>query len=47
MNARLSQEVDSLMNMIQARSDRAIGSAINDRAIPEIQNVIGSVTFGP
>ena len=41
MNDRLSQEKDSLLNVRQVQIHRAISSAINDRVLPEIQNIMG------
>ena len=43
MNARLSQEKDSMMNIMQTQINRAINSAITDRIIPEMQNLFGSL----
>ena len=43
---RLSQEIDSLMSVIESQINRAINSAINDRWIPEIQNIMGSLSSG-
>ena len=43
MNARFSRELDSLMDLLQTQINRAISSAINDRVIPEIQNIMGSL----
>ena len=42
MNARLSQEIDSLLNLMQTQINRAISSAINDKVLPEIQNTMGN-----
>ena len=41
--ARLSQEMDSLMNLMQTQNYRAISSAINDILLPEIQNIMSSL----
>ena len=43
---RLSQEMDSLMSMMHSRVKKAISSAINDRVIPEIQNLMSSLSSG-
>ena len=43
MNARLSQEMNSQMRVMQTQINRAISSGINNRVIPEIQNKIGSL----
>ena len=40
MNARFSQEMGSIMDLMQSQSNRAISSAIFDRVIPEIQNIM-------
>ena len=42
----MSDSLDSLMNMRQVQISRAINAAINDRVIPEIQNIMGSMSFG-
>ena len=41
LNIRLSQVTDSLMNFLQVQITRAINSAINDKMVPEIQNIMG------
>ena len=38
--------MDSLMSMMQSQINRAIHSAISDRVIPEIQNIMGSLSSG-
>ena len=43
MNARFSWETDSMMDLIQSQINRAISSAINDRVIPEVQSMMGSL----
>ena len=43
MNSRLSHELDSQMNLMQTQIKRANNSAINDRVLPEIQNIIGNL----
>ena len=44
-NMGLSQEMDSLMSMMHFQTDRAISSAHSDRAIPEIQNILGLLSY--
>ena len=39
MNARLSQEMESLLNLMQTQINRAISSAENDSVLSEIQNM--------
>ena len=46
LNLRLSQVIDSLMNILQVQISRAITSVINDRMIPEKQNNMSSMFFG-
>ena len=41
-NMRLSQEMDSIMSMMHIQLKRAISTAIADRVIPEIQNIVSS-----
>ena len=43
MNKRLSHEVDALISMMDTRINRAITSAISDRAFPVIQNIVGNL----
>ena len=43
MNARFSREMDSMMDLIQSKINRAISFAINARVIPEIQSIMGSL----
>ena len=43
MNARLSQDIDSLMDTKQEQINRAISPAINDRVLPEIMNIFGNL----
>ena len=45
LHAGLSQELDSLMNLMQTQINRAISSAINERALPEIQNIMGNLPW--
>ena len=44
LNLRLSQVTDSLMNFLQVQITRAINSAINDKMVPEIQNIMGTLS---
>ena len=44
INMRLSQELDSLMSVMHFQINRAISAAINDRFIPEIQSIMGSLS---
>ena len=37
---RLSQEVDSMMSMMHSQINRAISTAIAEKVIPEIQNIV-------
>ena len=46
LNLRLSQMTDSLMNFLQVQITRAINSAINDKMVPEIQNIMGTLSLG-
>ena len=43
MNFGLCREMDSLLSMMHAQINRAIGSAINDRVIPEIQSIFNNL----
>ena len=38
MNARMSREMEAMMDLTQSQISRAISSAISERIIPEIQN---------
>ena len=40
MNARLSREMEAMMDLMHTQSSRAISSAISERIIPEIQNMV-------
>ena len=40
MNARMSREMESMMDFMQTQISRAINSAISERIIPEIQNMM-------
>ena len=43
-NLRLSQEMDSMMSMVHNQINRAISTAISERVIPEIQNIVSSMS---
>ena len=43
-NLRLSQEMDSMMSMMHSQINRAISNAITERVIPEIQNIVSSLS---
>ena len=43
-NLRLSQEIDFMMSMVHSQINRAISTAISERAIPEIQNIVSSMS---
>ena len=43
MNARLFHDRDSLMNVMQAQIKRAVSSAIHDKVLPKILNVMGNL----
>ena len=43
-NLRLSQEMDSMMSMMHSQINRAISNAIAERGIPEIQNIVSSMS---
>ena len=43
-NLRLSQEMDSMMSMMHNQINRAVTTAINERVIPEIQNIANSMS---
>ena len=44
LNLRLSQEMDSMMSMMHSQINRAISNAITERVIPEIQNIVSSMS---
>ena len=46
INMSLSQEIDSLMTVMHSQINRAISSAVSDRVIPEIQNIMGTLSSG-
>ena len=41
---RLSQEMGSMMSMMHSQINRAISTAIAERVIPEIQNIVSSMS---
>ena len=43
-NLRLSQEMDSMLTMVHSQINRAISTAIAERVIPEIQNIVSSMS---
>ena len=43
-NLRLSQEMDSMMSMMHSQINRANSNAITERVIPEIQNIVSSMS---
>ena len=43
-NLRLSQEMDSMMAMVHGQINRAISTAIAEKVIPEIQNIVSSMS---
>ena len=43
-NLRLSQEMDSMRSMMHSQINRAITAAIDERVIPEIQNIANSMS---
>ena len=43
-NLRLSQDMDSMMSMMHNQIHRAISTAIAERVIPEIQNIVSSMS---
>ena len=46
MNARLSREMEAMMDLMHTQSSRAIRSAISERIIPEIQNMVEILPLG-
>ena len=46
MNARMSHEMEAMMDLIQSQITRAISSAISERIIPEIQNMVEHLPLG-
>ena len=45
LNMTLSQEMDSMMSMMHSQISRAINTAIAERVIPKIQNIISSMSL--
>ena len=43
-NLRLSQEMDSMMAMVHSQINRAISTAISEKVLPEIQNIVSSMS---
>ena len=43
-NMSLSQEMDSMMSMMNNQINRAISTAIAERVIPEIENIVSSMS---
>ena len=43
-NLRLFQEMDSMMSMMHSQINRAINNAIGEKVIPEIQNIVSSMS---
>ena len=43
-NLRLSQEMELMMSMVHNQINRAISTAISERVIPEIQNIVSSMS---
>ena len=43
-NLRLSQELDSMMSMMHSQINRAISAALAEKVIPEIQNIVSSIS---
>ena len=43
-NKRLSQEMDSMMSMMHNQINRTINAAIAEKVIPEIQNMVSSMS---
>ena len=44
-NKRCSQEMDSLMSMMHSHINRATSSTIAERVLPEIQNIVRSMSY--
>ena len=43
INARMSREVETMMDFMQTQISKAISSAISERVTPEIQNMVGNL----
>ena len=46
INARMSREMEAMMDLVQSQITRAISSAISERIIPEIQNMVENLPLG-
>ena len=46
MNARMSREMEAMMDLMQSQITRAISSAISERIIPEIQIMAENLPLG-
>ena len=46
MNARMSREMETMMDLMQSHITRVISSAISERIIPEIQNMVENLPWG-
>ena len=45
INTRLSQEMDSMMSMMHTQINRTKISVLAERVVPEIQNIVSSMSF--
>ena len=46
MNAGMSREMEAMIDLMQSQISRAISSAISERIIPEIQNMVENLPLG-
>ena len=46
INDRMSREMEAMMDLMQSQITRAISSAISERVIPEIQNMVENLPLG-
>ena len=46
MNARMSREMEAIIDLMQSQISRTISSAISERIIPEIQNMVENLPLG-
>ena len=46
MNARMSREMENMMDLMHSQISRSISSAISERIIPEIQNMVENLPLG-
>ena len=46
INARMSREMETMMDLMQTQITRAISSAMSERIIPEIQNMVENLPLG-